>query len=207
MKQEVEIVVPNDWSAITLGKYLQFKADCKNYSDNEDALEALMFHHLCGIKAEWLTRLDLDTFTKIRGDLGKFMNNINLPLQQFITIDGVEYGFEPDLSKMAYGAYVDISRYESVDIDENWGKIMSILYRPVTQKVGKFYDIQEYKGVIDGDKFLSTTMDIHWGALFFFKNLLMDLLKNIQNYLMQDLAEISPSTKLILERNGKLILQ
>jgi hypothetical protein len=205
MKQEIEIVVPTDWSAIPLKTYLKFREDCKSYEDNEDALEALMFHHLCGVKAEWINRLDLETYTNIRKDLAKFMAGNQLPLQQFVTIDGVEYGFEPNLSKMSYGAYLDIAKYESIEIDEKWADIMSILYRPVTQKVSKFYDIKEYEGNIDSTKWLEVGMDVHWGAVFFFKDLLADLLKNIQKSLMKDLGAISPNIKSILQRNGNLM--
>lgn len=207
MKQEINIVVPKDWSAITLRKYLELKKDILNYEDNEDAVEALILHHLCGVKAEWVNRLDLETYSNIRMDIKSFMNNTDLPLQQFITIDGIRYGFEPNLSKMAYGAYLDISKYESLEINEKWAEIMSILYRPVTNEYGKFYDIKEYDGNVDGEKFLDISMDIHFGAVFFFKGLLTDLLKDTQKSLMKELAVMSPNIKSILQKNGVLTPQ
>ena len=201
MKQEVEIVVPKDWSAITLRDYLKFRNDMETYKDNEDAIEAVLFHHLCKMPVEWITQLDIDTYVNIRKDLVQFLNANELPLQRFITIDGVEYGFEPNLSKMSYGAYVDISKYETMEMNDKWADMMSILYRPVKQKVGKFYDITTYEGKIDGEKFLDLGMDIHWGTLFFLKSLLKDLSKDIQKSLMESM-EIPHNIKLILERNG-----
>jgi hypothetical protein len=115
----------------------------------------------------------------------------------------VEYGFEPNLSQMSYGAYVDISKYETLVIDDKWAEIMSILYRPVIKKQGKLYDIESYKGEIHKEKFLNIGMDIHFGALFFFNNLLVDLLKDTQKSLMQS-TEIPHSIKSILARNGNL---
>lgn len=201
MKEEVKIVVPKDWSAITLRDYLKFRNDMETYKDNEDAVEAVLFHHLCKMPVEWITQLDLDTYVNIRKDLVQFLNANELPLQRFITIDGVEYGFEPNLSKMSYGAYVDISKYETMEMNDKWADMMSILYRPVKQKVGKFYDIKTYDGTIDGEKFLDLGMDIHWGTLFFLKSLLKDLSKDIQKSLMESM-EIPHNIKLILERNG-----
>jgi hypothetical protein len=201
MKQEVQIVVPKDWSAITLRDYLKFRNDMETYKDNEDAIEAVLFHHLCKMPVEWIQQLDIDTYVNIRKDLVQFLNANELPLQQFITIDGVEYGFEPNLSKMSYGAYVDISKYETMEVNEKWADIMSILYRPVKQKVGKFYDIKTYDGNINGERFLDLGMDIHWGTLFFLKSLLKDLSKDIQKSLMESM-EIPHNIKLILERNG-----
>lgn len=201
MKEEVKIVVPTDWSAITLKDYLAFRKDMETYSDNEDAVEAVMFHHLCKMPVEWITKLDMDTYLNIRKDMLSFMNKTETPLKRFITIDGIEYGFEPNLSKMSYGAYVDISKYDTLEINEKWAEIMSILYRPVTTKLGEFYDIKEYNGETNSEKFLSVTMDVHWGTLFFLKNILKSLLKSIQKSLMES-AEIPHSIKSILERSG-----
>jgi hypothetical protein len=204
MKQEIEIKVPTSWSAVTLEKYLKLQKDMEIYKDEEGAYTAILFHHLCEFPVELITKIDVDTYSKIKRDLAGFLNSTELPLQRIITLDGIEYGFEPNLSQMSYGAYVDISKYETLAIDDKWSEIMSILYRPVTKKQGKLYDIQTYKGEIDKEKFLNVGMDVHFGALFFFKNLLMDLLSDIQKSLMQS-PEIPHNIKLILERNGNLI--
>jgi hypothetical protein len=206
MKKQVDIVVPTNWSAVTLKKYLELRTDMKNYDDDNDAVIACLFHHLCGFPVEYISKLPNDTYTQIVSDLTNFLNKIDYPLQQLITIDGVEYGFEPDLSKMSYGAYVDITKYESINVDDTWAEIMSILYRPVTKKVGKLYDIQPYSGNIDKEKFLNVSMDAHFGAVFFFKSLLMDLSSDTLNSLT-DLKEMYPSINTTLQRSGKLIHQ
>lgn len=204
MKQEIKIVVPTDWSAVTLETYLKLQKDLEIYKDEEGAYNAVLFHHLCEFPVELIAKLDVDTYSKIKRDLAGFMNSTEHILQRIITIDGVEYGFEPNLSQMSYGAYVDISKYESLAIDDKWSEIMSILYRPVKKKQGKLYEIESYKGEIDKEKFLKVGMDVHFGTLFFFKNLLMDLLNDTRKSLMQS-TEIPHNIKLILERNGNLI--
>lgn len=204
MKQQIKIEVPTQWSAVTLKKYLGLRRDLETYKDDENAVVACLFHHLCDFPADYIGKLDLDTYINIKNDITSFFNNTNLPLQKFITIDGKEYGFEPNLSSMSYGAYVDISQYESLSIDEKWADIMSILYRPIVKKTGKLYEIEPYSGKIDGTPFMELGMDIHFGTVFFFKTLLMDLQRDIQKSLIQ-LTEIPPSIRLILERNGNLI--
>jgi len=206
MKKEVKIIVPTDWSAVTLKKYLELRKDMANYEDDKDAVVACMFLHLCDFPVEYINGLRHDTYNQIITDLVSFLNKIEYPLQKLINIDGIEYGFEPNLSQMAYGAYVDITKYESINIDDSWAEIMSILYRPVTKKVGQLYEIQPYSGNIDKERFLNVSMDTHFGAVFFFKSLLMDLSKDTLNSLM-DLKEISPSISTTLERSGKLIHQ
>lgn len=202
MKQELTITVPKDWSAVTLEQFLHLKKDMETYKDEPDALVACLFHHLCRFPVEYLQQLDLDTYIAIKKDIYDFFNKVELPLKRFITIDGVEYGFEPNLSQMAYGAYLDISKYETMEIDEKWAEIMSILYRPVVKKQGALYDIKVYDGTIDKEKFLQVGMDAHWGAIFFFKGLLADLQSSILSSLKKDSEEIPANIKSILLRSG-----
>ena len=203
MKQEVKIEVPNDWSAVTLKQYLSLKKDMDAYEGDEEALTACLFHHLCKFPIQYIQQLDIDTYIAIKSNLVSFFNKADLPLKRIIEIDGVEYGFEPDLSRMPYGAYVDISKYQSIAIDKQWAEIMSILYRPVIKQSGQLYDIKQYEGNIDGEKFMSVGMDVHFGALFFFVTLLKDLQKDTLKSLT-DMTEIPPSIKLTLERSGVL---
>lgn len=209
MKKTLKIEVPNDWSAITLKDYLAFRKDMETYKDEEEAVTAVMFHHFCKFPLEYFQQLDIDNYIGIKDRLLQFLQNTNLPLKRFVTIDGVEYGFEPNLSQMAYGAYLDISKYESVGIDSKWAEIMSILYRPVTNKLGALYDIKPYDAQIDGQKFMDVTMDVHWGALFFFKRLLADLQKSTLKSLKEELTEIHLPQKLkqILAESGNLTIQ
>ena len=203
MKQEIKIEVPTKWSAVTLSKYLALRKDLDTYAGEEEAITACLFHHLCNFPLEYIQQLNIDTYIAIRQDLISFFNNVDLPLQKFITIDGVEYGFEPDLSRMAYGAYVDISKYETFEINEKWAEIMSILYRPLIKKTGKIYDIKAYDGNIDGEKFMDVPMDVHFGTLFFLKTLLKDLLKDTQKSLT-GLTGLPQNIKSVLEKNGNL---
>jgi hypothetical protein len=203
MKQEIKIEVPTKWSAVTLRQYLALRKDLETYAGEEEAITACLFHHLCKFPLEYIQQLNIDTYIAIKGDLINFFNNIDMPLQKFIQIDGVEYGFEPDLSRMAYGAYVDISKYETFEINEKWAEIMSILYRPLIKTTGKLYDIKAYDGNIDGDKFMDVPMDVHFGTLFFLKTLLKDLLKDTQKSLT-GLTGLPQNIKSVLEKNGNL---
>lgn len=205
MKQELTIKVPTKWDAVTLKQYLALRKDMETYKDDEEALFACLLHHLCKFPLEYLQQLDIDTYIAIKKDVTGFFNNVESGLKRFITIDGVEYGFEPNLSQMPYGAYVDISKYENVGIDDKWAEIMSILYRPVIKKSGALYDIEPYKGLIESEKFLDITMDVHFGCLFFFNNLQKDLLNATLKSLKQELmgAPLPLKLKQILDVSGE----
>jgi hypothetical protein len=203
MIKEIELKVPTSYEDISLQRWLALQNDLKNYSDDDNAVTAAMFMHLCGLEPTYLKNISIDDYALIKSELESFISNTDLPLQRIITIDGKEYGFEPNLSKMSYGAYADITSYKELTIDENWAKIMDILYRPIVRKKGEMYSIEPYKGEINPDKWLSVGMHIHFGALFFFVNLLMDLLKGILKSTM--VMELPHNIKSILERSGQLI--
>jgi hypothetical protein len=207
MKKTITITTPDSWKDITLKQYLALHLDMENYKDDIDAQDAFVLNHLCNLTAEEIQALPIDTYGKIKDKLQGFMTKIDLPLERFIKIGDVEYGFEPNLSKMTYGAYADITKYETLTIDKNWAKIMSILYRPIeTKKKNETYTIKPYDGIIDEAKWLEVSMDVHFGCLFFFVNLLMDLLNSTLNSMIAK-GDIPANLKQTLERSGKVMQQ
>jgi hypothetical protein len=203
MVKEIELKIPTSYADISLAKWLELQNELVNYKDDPNAVTAIMLYHLCGLDPKYLKTITVDDYALVKSELEGFLANVDLPLQRIIKIDGIEYGFEPNLSQMVYGAYADITQYKQLTIDNNWAKIMSILYRPVTHKKGEMYSIKAYDGEMREEMFLNVGMDIHFGALFFFVNLLMDLLNSILNSTM--VKDIHPSIKQILERSGQLI--
>jgi hypothetical protein len=203
MVKEIELKIPTSYADISLAKWLELQNELENYKDDPNAVTAIMLYHLCGLEPKYLKTITVDDYTLVKSELEGFLGNVDLPLQRIINIDGIEYGFEPNLSQMSYGAYADITQYKQLTIDNNWAKIMSILYRPVTHKKGEMYSIKAYDGEMREEMFLNVGMDIHFGALFFFVNLLMDLLNSILNSTMA--KDIHPNIKQILERSGQLI--
>jgi hypothetical protein len=203
MVQEITLNIPTSYGDISLKKWMELQTEMENYKDNDEALNALILYHLCGLDPLYMNGLDMQSYAEIKLELDKFLTNTELPLQKIINIDGVEYGFEPNLSQMSYGAFVDITKYETIAIDKNWQKIMNILYRPIEKKIGESYTIKPYIPNEDDSKWLSVGMDIHFGALFFFVHLSTDLLSSILKSTME--MELPHNIKQILQRSGNLI--
>ena len=202
MKTEITLKVPTSYSDISLKKYLALQKEMENYKDDEEAVTAVMLYHLCELDPNHLKGLAVEDYNSIKGELSQFIGNIELDLQKWIWIDGVEYGFEPNLSNMSYGAYSDITKYNNIAIDDNWANIMSILYRPVTKKQGDMYGIQSYTGELNPQPFLNVGMDVHFGALFFLLGLSTDLLSDTLNSLKE--MDMPPNMLPILQRSGHL---
>jgi len=203
MKETLSIIVPTEWKDITLKKWLELQKDLEDYNDDDEAQTQLLLWHLCGLDVDVVKRLPKVTYNSLKEKLNAFQQPDELPLQQIVTIDGIEYGFEPNLSNMSYGTYADITQYETVGIDKNWSKIMDILYRPIEKKSGENYTIRPYDGKIDETKWENTTMDIHFGAMFFFLHTSMDLYPVILKSLME--TELPTNIKQTLAKSGKLM--
>lgn len=206
MRKQIEITIPDSWKDITLKKYIELNQDLESYKDDEEAQAAFLLYHMCNIDLEKLNNINKADFDLINNELIQFMNNVNLPLQKIITINGVEYGFEPNLSKMAYGAYVDITKYKELALNKDWASIMSILYRPVDKKLFDTYSIKPYEGVIDSEKWLNVSMDIHLGAYFFFVRTLMDLSNSIRKSLTEVMEKAVESLQTLV-KSGELTQQ
>jgi hypothetical protein len=90
-------------------------------------------------------------------------------------LNGIEYGFIPDLDEMSLGEYIDldnnVSKWEQMHV------AMNVLYRPIkTSKVGK-YNIEEYD-VKNPEKMKDMPLGSAIGSVFFFLNLGMELSKH-----------------------------
>ena len=206
MRETIKITTPDSWKDISLKKYLDLQKDLEAYKDDEDAQLDFMLYHLCGIDVDKIHTLTKESYEVLRTSIFNLLSQQDLPLQTTISVDGVEYGFEPNLSKMSYGAYVDITKNDTIAMNDNWAKIMSILYRPIVKKNKDKYTITSYEGYIDEDIWYDVPMDVHFGAWFFFVHLSTDLSNSILNSTIQK-SELPPSIKLTLEKNGKAIQQ
>ena len=75
---------------------------------------------------------------------------------------------------------------------------MSILYRPIKQRVGKLYTVEPYNGTNDDRIELfkhAITMDVVLGAIGFFLDLQKDLQIGILTYSMETLTSLTPTQK------------
>jgi len=207
MRKQIEINIPDNWNDISLKQYIAIQRDLEAYKDEPTAQMDFLIFHLCGITADEIQSLTTESYNKIKNEVMIFFDNQkNYELQPIVKIGDTEYGFEPNLSQMSYGAYVDITKWDTIQLDENWAKIMSILYRPIVKKQFKTYMIEPYEGYINENLWLNQKMDIHFGAYFFFVLLSKDLVSSTLNSMSQT-SEMSPSMKSILDESGKVIRQ
>ena len=176
----MKVQVPTSLDAITVAQYKHLRT----LDEIEDPLEQLRkkITYLCGITESQLDQLTEESFTQLVNAIAKIGANIKerYPLETFVDIDGVQYGFNPDLSRITLGEFADIEHLCQDGAEQNLESILSILYRPVTKKRGDFYQVAPYTGT-DGKKFLGVPITVAFGAFAFFLTTAKELRRNFPN--------------------------
>ena len=170
---QIEINVPTSLNEITLEQYQKFLKASEETPEGS-FLDAKMIEIFCGIPLSDSYKLKMSSVQAIVDILTDMLNEKPAHIDKF-SLDGVQYGFIPDLDEMSLGEYVDLDGNAS-----DWQKMhvaMNVLYRPViTSKKGK-YNIKEYTAD-DPEKMKDMPLGVALGSLFFFYNLGLELSKH-----------------------------
>ena len=197
----VKITVPNDLSEIKLWQYQKFVKIQEDNTD-ENFLASKMIEIFCGIslkEAYTLKAKDVHRITGILADMFEQKPHIKT---RFV-LNGIEYGFIPNLDDMTLGEYVDLDTY--LGKWQQVEKAMAVLYRPIINTYKNKYTIEEYKA--EGqDVYKDMPMDIVLGSMLFFYCLGIDLSRLMTVYLEQNKEKPLPPS-LNLGRNGDGINQ
>ena len=177
---KVEINVPDSLREIRLEQYQKF---VKLYDGEvtEEFMALKMLEIFCGVKlsdAYNLRYKDVDAVVQI---ISETLNGKPNLVKTFF-MDGVEYGFIPNLDDMSFGEYIDLDTY--IGDWQNIHRAMAVLYRPIKSKYGERYNIVPYE-VIDAEIMRKMPMDAVISSVLFFYRLGIDLSKAMTNYLDQ----------------------
>ena len=177
---KIEINVPTSLNEITLGQYQKYLKIAENNPEG-NFLNAKMIEIFCGIPLSESYKLKMSSVTAILDILEELLNEKPKHIERF-TMNGVDYGFIPDLDEVSLGEYIDLDNSAS-----DWEKMhiaMNVLYRPINiSKAGK-YNIVDYD-VNNPEDMKAMPLGAAIGSLFFFYNLGMELSKHTILYSSQ----------------------
>lgn len=192
---QLEVSIPSTLKEVKLKDYQDFLL-IENPS-NDDLLKCIL-------------NINTKELGKIKDkDVDYLINHINKLFDQehkFIptfNLNGVAYGFIPNLDDITYGENKDVTSY----INE-WGnmhKAMAVLFRPLKQKQGHKYLIEEYEGSHKYSEVMKQMpLSVVLGAMVFFYNLTNELLNYIPNYLEKEVVKEQMIGQ-ISQENGEAI--
>lgn len=191
---KVKLTIPENLGDITLESYQRFLDVAEDSS--EQFIREKMIQVFCGVELKYIQHIPTKYFLEITDGITKVLTETP-ELKRTFKLNGVEYGFIPNLDKMSLGEFIDLDTYIG-----NWQKLdiaMSVLYRPITKRKGDKYRIKPYKGKVN-EAFKSLPLDVVIGSMIFFWSIDTQLLNYTQNYLPQ--VAQHPTVQKALTKNG-----
>jgi len=177
-------IISTKYSDQTLGTYVDFMAA------GEDTVSQIQA--ITGLKRDDIRKIDVTQIEKIVTAYADGLRQDEKVFKQFIEIDGIKFGFHPNLKSMTFGEWLDLSEL-SKNFPHQLPELMCILYRPVTAEINMQYKIEEY----DSDVHLKYAPQMRKmnlanvnAALLFFSTLRNDLVSNTPAYLEQELERL-----------------
>ena len=184
-KKKLSFNIPESFDELNLGRYQRLMAVLKKDEDVHDIEKVIrILNCITDIPKRQLYGLDMKSIGKLGKHLTTFLETVPTDeLKHFIEIEGVEYGFHPQLSEITMGEWVDIDTYIGQGVEENLHKIMSVLYRPIVEKDGDLYCIEEYKPCQKRQELFKNKLKVgdFYGVSVFFSDLGRELLTNTLN--------------------------
>ena len=135
--------VPQKWSEVSIESYQKLMQYVGDEAD-EYTKVITTIHALTKAPIEVLEKCKKSDIEKLSSAVSNLLNiKVNTTLNMLIEVDGVEYGFHPNLEEITFAEFVDLDNYLS-DPWPNMHRIMAVLYRPVIKQNKKKYKIEDY---------------------------------------------------------------
>ena len=199
MKDVLEIEVPSTLDSITLGQYQKWVELVENLGEDADeqVLNDALIRIFCNVDRTDLHKIEVLEYDKMLEILrDAFTNKCDTLVERF-TLNGVEYGFEPNIEKMSTAVYIDTEG--SLDW-ENFHIAMDALYRPIAfnRKANGVdqYAVMPYEPCLKKAELMKQApLDAAMSVRVFFCSLSKDLLKTSLNYL-EEVVKVSKDSTL-----------
>ena len=199
---KINITIPESLKEIKVKDYQKYMdiVEANKDADNDDFLTLKLIEIFCGVKLSDVYQMPISDVEDITAIIGKTFQE-DYKFKNRFTIDNIEYGFIPNLEDLSVGEYADINNYLG-DI-QNLHKALAVLYRPITEKSGDLYRIEDYEG---SDKYSGAMkyapLDIALASQVFFYLLGIELLNSTADYLEAEMTNNPTLQNLISDANG-----
>jgi len=186
---KVNLKIPTSLNEITLGQYQEFSKLDNNTKISPAEIQLKMIQIFCNVSelvARGMRATDI-------AEICEMLNNMFDTEHQLVNrfkLNGVNYGFIPELDDMSFGEYMDLDTF--IGDNDNIHRAANVLFRPIEFKRGDRYTIKEY------DSNTSETakdfpLDAVLGAIVFFytlgKDLSVVMLNSLDKKNEKDLAQ------------------
>lgn len=188
-----EKIISTKYSDQTLGTYVDFM------NAGTDSISQIAA--ITGLNRDEIRKIDVTTIDKIVTAYAQGLKKDEKIFKRFIEIDGVKFGFHPNLKSMTFGEWLDCMEFAK-NFPQQLPELMCILYRPVSAEINLLYKIEPY----DSDTHMRYVPQMRKmnlanvnGALLFFSTLKNDLLNSTPGYLKQEMEKLKKEISQLAE--------
>ncbi len=182
----MKIQVPTHINDITLEQYQRFAL----INTEEQDKEFFMFKTIeifCGVDIALVSKMRLKDAESISNEVLEVLQQ-NVPFTNKFELDGVKYGFIPDLQAISLGEFIDLE--EGLSKDKDFHKAASVMFRPIVKEFGELYTIDGYEASTEMHHVMKQApVGVISAAIVFFYNIAKELLKASQDFSNQEKAE------------------
>jgi len=182
----MKIQVPTHINDITLEQYQRFAL----INTEEQDKEFFMFKTIeifCGVDIALVSKMRLSDAESISNEVLEVLQQ-NVPFTNKFELEGVKYGFIPDLQAISLGEFIDLE--EGLSKDKDFHKAASVMFRPIVKEFGELYTIDGYEASTEMHHVMKQApVGIISAAIVFFYNIAKELLKASQDFSNQEKAE------------------
>jgi len=184
-----EFKLISSWEDVTMEKWLKL-IDFQEGTKSEEAEETIAA--LSNIPKKLVKELALKDVAVIMSKIAELQAKQDSSLKRIIEIEGVEYGFHPDLDSITLGEYADIETFIKNGIEKSLPELMAVLYRPIKEKKNDIYIIDAYDGDIRlrAEEMKKMSAQQVQSALVFFYHFAKELSMILPLYLMEQMKEM-----------------
>ena len=178
--------MPTHINDITLEQYQRFAL----INTEEQDKEFFMFKTIeifCGVDIALVSKMRLKDAESISNEVLDVLQQ-NVPFTNKFELDGVKYGFIPDLQAISLGEFIDLE--EGLSKDKDFHKAASVMFRPIVKEFGELYTIDGYEASTEMHHIMKQApVGVISAAIVFFYNIANELLKASQDFSSQEKAE------------------
>jgi len=177
----MKLVIPSSLNDITLIQYQEYNQEIesrKKLPDAEEYLKIKKIEIFCKLSREQIMNLEYDSVENISQILDSILEKQPALVERF-EVNGIKFGWMPDLDKMTYAELLDLNGNIS-----DWSAMhiaMGVLYRPIKNESNGLYNIEKYEGDKYHQYIRKMPLSAVIGAMVFFWNLGLDCVKYILN--------------------------
>ena len=141
----------------------------------------------CGVDIALVSKMRLKDAESISNEVLDVLQQ-NVPFTNKFELDGVKYGFIPDLQAISLGEFIDLE--EGLSKDKDFHKAASVMFRPIVKEFGELYTIDGYEASTEMHHIMKQApVGVISAAIVFFYNIANELLKASQDFSSQEKAE------------------